>query len=221
MSLAFNFRKGVRVSLLAGGIALAIGAAPVQAAAITDPAGDFLPSYTGPHNGDLDVLSAQVTFTGSSFLFTSTLNGPIGTTPTGLYIWGINRGAGTVGFPTIAPGVTFDSIFSISPSGASSVRDLVNNVVTPITDITVSGSTVSGLVPLYALPSLGQLTPANYLVNVWPRSGAGGINVIADFAPDNSEFAVTNATPEPSTISMVGAVGLVGIGLVRRRRKTA
>jgi hypothetical protein len=197
---------------------LAAFSLPLSAALITDPAGDFLPSFSGPQNGDLDVLSAQVFFTGSSFVFTSTQNGLVGTTPTGLYVWGIDRGAGTAGFPTLAPGVTFDSLFIINPSGASTVRDNVNNVVTPITNITVSGATVTGTVPLSALPSLGLLAPTDYRVNLWPRSGAGGNNVISDFAPDNSVAAVTSATPEPGTISLVGTVGVLGLAMLRRKK---
>ncbi len=218
MGFSFSLNNCLRISLLGAGTFLTLGATQMQAALITDPAGDFLPSYTGPHNGDLDVLNAQVIFNGSSFLFTSTLNGTIGTTPTALYVWGIDRGAGTAGFPTIAPGVTFDSVFAINPSGASSVRDLVNNTVTPITDITVTGSTVTGLVPLSALPSLG-LSASSYMVDLWPRDGASGNGAISDFAPDNSDVPVTNATPEPGTMSLVGAVGVAGLGLARRLRK--
>lgn len=200
-------------------VLLAASSLPLSAALITDPANDFLPSYTGPQNGDLDVLSAQVFYTGSTFVFTSTQNALVGTTPTGLYVWGIDRGAGTAGFPTIAPGVTFDSLFIINPTGASTVRDNVNNVVTPISNITISGATVTGIIPASALPSLGLLDPGSYKVNLWPRSGAAGNGAIADFAPDNSVAAVTNATPEPGTMSLVGAVGLLGAGLLRRRKK--
>lgn len=217
MSHTSDFCGNLRTTVLAFGALLALGAVQLPAALITDPAGDFLASYTGPHNGDLDVLSAQVFFDGSSFTFTSTQNGIVGTTPTGLYVWGIDRGTGTVGFPTIAPGVTFDAIFLINPSGASSVRDLVSSTSTPITNITISGSTVTGVVPLSALSSRG-LAPSAYMVNLWPRSGAGGIEVISDFAPNNSDVAVTNATPEPGTLSLVGAVGLAGFAVLRRRR---
>ncbi len=36
-------------------------AQPAWAGAITDPAGDFIPTFTGVKNGDLDVLSAFAT----------------------------------------------------------------------------------------------------------------------------------------------------------------
>lgn len=41
--------------LLAGLIVAATGA---QAQRITDAVGDFLPTHTGPQNGDVDVVSA-------------------------------------------------------------------------------------------------------------------------------------------------------------------
>ena len=104
--MSFNFLvQGFRTPLLAILSLSLLSAVPSTAALISDPAGDFLPSYTGPQNGDLDVLSAQVFFNGSDFRFTSTLNGAIGATPNAIYVWGIDRGAGTPGFPTIAPGV--------------------------------------------------------------------------------------------------------------------
>lgn len=59
-----------------------------------DPAGDFLSSYVGPKGGDLDVAAAQVTFTGTDFLFSATMNAPIGTTPQAFYVFGVDRGAG-------------------------------------------------------------------------------------------------------------------------------
>ena len=43
----------------------------------TDPAGDFLASFTGPHNPDLDVIAFDATFDGSTFTFTDQANGPI------------------------------------------------------------------------------------------------------------------------------------------------
>jgi hypothetical protein len=80
-------------------VAMCILPALSPAALISDPAGDFLPTYVGPQNGDLDVLEAEVFFDGSSFLFTSTSNAAIGTTPGGVFVWGINRGAGLRLFP--------------------------------------------------------------------------------------------------------------------------
>jgi len=224
MHFTFISTKRLQASLL-GIASLFFSAAHAKAALITDPAGDFLPSYTGPHNGDLDVLSAQVLFNGSTFTFTSTVNGAIGTTPNATYIWGIDRGMGTASFPAIAPGVTFDSVFSINPSGQSSVTDLIDKMSTPITNISVNGSTVTGTVDLSALPSEG-LAPSNYLVNLWPKAGTSSdMNLISDFAPNNSDVpvtsTVTSATPEPAGLTLAGGILLVGLALIRRRRNAS
>src|SRR5262245_27928565 len=61
---------------------------------ITDPVGDFPATYGFPQVGDLDVVSAQVIFTGSEFLFSGTMNGVPGTTPEAFYVWGVDRGVG-------------------------------------------------------------------------------------------------------------------------------
>ena len=64
---------------------------PCSAAAVTDPPNDFLPSYTGPHNGDLDVVAANVTLAESNFDFTATFNDVIAITRGVAYVFGINR----------------------------------------------------------------------------------------------------------------------------------
>jgi hypothetical protein len=214
--MRFSFIRSKRFPVSVLGLSvLVLGAAQSKAALITDPMGDFIPSYTGPHNGDMDVLSAQVSFDGSTFTFTATMAGAIGTTTGGNYVWGINRGAGTAGFPTMAPGVLFDSVFLINPAGGSMVRDNVAGVSTPITDISFSGDTITGTIPLSLLPSEG-FAPSDYQVNLWPRSGAMGASVISDFAPDNSDAAVT--TPEPASLALLSGGALVGLALLRRRK---
>lgn len=154
---------------------------------IVDPAGDFLSGFTGPNNKDLDVLQGEVSFDGSNFLFTSTQAGAIGTTPGALYVWGVNRGAGAARFGTLAPGVVFDFVVTIKPSGTSSVRDLITNTATdlPAANITFSGASIQATVPAALLPSQG-LAPTAYTVNLWPRTGIGSNAQISDFAPDNS-----------------------------------
>lgn len=186
---------------------------------IIDPPGDFLPSYTGPQNGDLDVLQAEVFFDGSSFLFTSTSNAAIGTTPGGVFVWGIDRGAGFATFPDVAPGVTFDSVVIIVPGGNSFAQALDTMAITPISaaDVSISGAFVSARVPVSALPSLGA-APEAYTVNLWPRSELLLIDpVIADFAPDNSNAAVS-LIPEPGT-SMLLAGALAALALRSRSHR--
>ncbi|GAA0752057.1 hypothetical protein CA233_22130 [Sphingomonas sp. ABOLD] len=58
--------------------------APALAQATSDPTGDFIPSFTGPKNGDLDLTRIEATFDGAKFRLDATTAAAIGTTPTGL-----------------------------------------------------------------------------------------------------------------------------------------
>jgi hypothetical protein len=199
--------------------ALLLGAAfagtpgAARATLITDAVNDFIPSFLGPKNSDLDVVKAEVTFDGTTFVLHAVLNGPAGTTPGGFYVWGFNRGAGTQGFPTIAPGVVFDQVVVLRTDGTSAVAG------TPI-PVTISGNEIFGRVPANLLPSTG-FAPFDYKWNLWPRSPTipGNANGnIADFAPDNSDAAVT-AVPAPPSFVLLAQGGLVlaaAIGLRRR-----
>lgn len=217
-------RATLRAAALAFGLSLAwLGG--VAAAPISDPLGDFLPTYTaGPKGGDLDVLAADAVYTGTSFILSGTEAGPIGTTPGALFVWGIDRGRGTARFGALAPGVTFDSVVSINPAGTTRVTDLISGLGTdlPSSAVTVSGSSLSIIVPAGLLPAFpGLLRPDGYLVNLWPRLGAGNNNQIADFAPDNSDFQV-RAVPEPTSVALLlsGLVGLTAVrGWHRRHRQ--
>jgi hypothetical protein len=192
-------------------------ALPAFSEIIVDPAGDFLAGYTGPHNGDLDVLGAEVFYDGTHLTFTSTSAADIGTTPDGVFVWGVNRGAGFATFPVIAPGVTFDAVVILVPNGTSFVLDLATNEQTDLaaSDVLFSGAFLSGRVLASLLPSLG--VPAHeYTANLWPRSELLLVDeVISDFAPDNSNAAVT-VIPEPGTFALLAA-GAGILGLCRRR----
>jgi hypothetical protein len=148
----------------------------------------------------------------------STSNALIGTTPAGVFVWGINRGAGFASFPAVAPGVTFDSVvISIVPGGASFALALDTSAMTPIpaSAVHVAGAFLSADVPLCALPSLGA-APQDYTVNLWPRSELLLIDpVIADFAPDNSNARVTSV-PEPAAV-LLTIFGLMAAALRRKR----
>ena len=200
-------------------LALLLGSAATQAfaGAVTDVPNDFLPSFIGPHNGDLDVLSAQVTFDGVNFTFTSTENGPIGTTPGGLFVWGVDRGLHNQFFGAFRPGVLFDIAVVLRADGSGTVLDFAPNPQAPVDlapgSVLINGNTITGIVPVSLLPTKG-LAPGDYLVNVWPRTGLASNDQIADFAPEDSTFAVNS--PEPG--SVIGLVsGLVALGWSRRR----
>lgn len=186
---------------------------------ITDAANDFLPSFNGPHNGDLDVLSAEVFFDGTNFTFRSAENGAIGTTEGSLFVWGVDRALHNQFFGAFRPGVLFDIVIVLRPDLTGTVIDFAPNPVAPVDlapgSVTVSGNTIQGVVPASLLASKGLL-PADYQVNLWPRTGLNPADntQIPDFAPDNSVVAVT--TPEPASMLLLGG-GLIAFGLSRRR----
>ena len=216
-------------SALVGAAALAISAfaATAHAATETDPVGDFLATYTGPHNGDLDVTSVGALDDGTNVTLTATFNGTIGTTAGEAYVLGVNRGAGlpllTFGTPSVGAGVNFDAVAVFQPVGGSFVAGLLPSMTAPIalSNVTFSGSKLIAVIPLADLPSNG-FAPAQYLYNLWPRDGLNTADngQIADFAPDASSFRAS--VPEPATWAlMIGGFGLAGAALRRRRSAAA
>lgn len=195
----------VRRTLACALLACAAMTSPAHAQSTSDPVGDFLATYTGPHNGDLDVTSIQATFDGAIFRLDATTAAPIGTTATGIYVWGFDRGKGTAAFAQIgATNVLFDSVIIVNPgAGTVTVRDIVNNVTTvlPASAIRVSGNSISVDIPANLLTPEG-LEQAEFLVNLWPRNVAGGDETISDFAPDNSDVPLILAFPTPDSASV-------------------
>jgi PEP-CTERM motif len=201
--------------------ALGVTSAPLFAEPIIDAPNDFLSTFTtGPKNGDLDVLSAEVFFDGTNFTFTSTENGPIGTTDGSLFVWGVDRGLHNRFFGDFRPGVLFDIVIVLRPDLTGLVIDFAPNPAAPVDlapgSVTKNGNTIQAVVPAYLLPSKGLL-PADYRANFWPRVGLDAANnaQISDFAPENSDAAVT-LTPEPSTLLFLGG-GLIVVARLRRR----
>lgn len=187
---------------------------------ITDPAGDFLSTFAGSaSSADLDVLSATVLYDAAQDLYklTSTQNGPVGTTATGFYVWGVNRGAGVASFAANGiDGVRFDRVVILRPNGTGSVGGVGD---LPAGSVTVSGNTITGVISGALLSSTG-FGKLDYTWNLWPRDGAfSGFAAISDFAPDNASFTTTpGLVPEPQTY----ALWLAGLGamiVMARRRK--
>lgn len=175
-----------------------IASSGARAQAVIDKAGDFIPSYTGPKSADLDVIAAKASYDGTIFRLDATTAGPIGQTAGGVYVWGFNRGAGTARFGAIAPNVTFDSVIIIDPKGTVTVRDLVTGAATvlPTGSVIVSGNAISVSVPAHLLGPQGLKT-AQFLANLWPRSGLVGNETISDFAPDNTDTRLVLDFPLP------------------------
>lgn len=202
----------VAKNLLIGVAAFSLAAAAhAQSHTVTDPAGDFLASYAGPHQADLDVTSLSVSYDPGTmnFLIQSTFAGPIDPSSPGFYVIGVNTGTGTGPFGSIgAPDVKFNQVILAQKNGTATLG------ANPLSE-TIGGDALSLVVPLWMLPSTG-FVPGRYGFNIWPRSGTvGGLATISDFAPNNSTAA---AVPEPAAWSlMLGGFGLIG-GALRRRR---
>jgi len=200
----------MRNVLLAAGAVLALAAGPAHATVVTDPTGDFLPTFIGPNDADLDVTSFAVGFddVAMAFNFSATLAGNIDPSRAGLYVIGANTGTGTIRpFANIgAPNVIFNQAIVVQKTGAAFVGP------NPLT-ATISGNSFSLVVPLSMLPSTG-FAPERYGFNLWPRVALGNNNQISDFAPDNANIA---AIPEPATWAVM-ILGFVAVGAALRRR---
>ncbi|MDX2180517.1 MAG: PEP-CTERM sorting domain-containing protein [Bryobacteraceae bacterium] len=200
-----------------------LAVAPSFAASISDAAGDFLPTYTGPQNGDLDVLESDVRYDGVNFVFDFTVNAPLGTTPGAVYVWGINRGSATGQFfPGVIDDVAFDWALAVSPGAFAITADLTSPAPpAPLPDgsVAIIGSRMIVSVAASLLPSTG-FAPSDYLVSFWPRSTLteiSNVSEISDFAPQTG-MAPVSSVPEPGTAALVLAAAGLGWWRMRRER---
>lgn len=203
----------MRKLLLCAGAVFALAAGSASARTITDPTGDFLPSFVGDKDPDLDVTSLSVSFdpVASAFLIGATFAGDVNASRPGLYVLGIDTGTGPAHpFGGIGePNVVFNQVALIQKSGAAT---LGAHSLTA----TVAGDSLMLLIPLSFLPSTG-FTPQNYGFNLWPRNGLNPADntQISDFAPQNAMFS---AAPEPAAWALMLA-GFGGLGGALRRRR--
>jgi hypothetical protein len=223
--------RELRSALIAAGtLALALPGSGAQAA-VVDPVGDFLPSFVGPQNGDLDVTLVDARITGPGEVrLTGTHAGAIGTTPGAAYVWGIDRGQGTAVFTTLDPpvgaGVTFDAVAVLVPGGSSFVLDLLGGgpVFLDPGAVSVSGTSISVTLTEALLPSAG-FAFAGYGYNLWPRFAPGDVDPldntqISDFAPDASTFKAVVPLPAVLGLQLAG-LAVLGVVAQRRRRVSA
>ena len=205
-------------ALLVAALAVPAGTA---FAGINNPNNDFLPSYTGSHNGDLDVVSAFVNYNPGTdtFFFSGTMDAAIGTTASAFYVWCVDRGTGTARFGPLAPGVLFYSVVVLRLDGTATVNRFDGSDNLPAGTATFAGNTIQGSISGALLASTGFDKTA-YTWNLWARDGSqAGNAAISDSDPDNSNAGVT-AVPEPSTVAFL-ALGLGALGRVARRRSAA
>jgi hypothetical protein len=211
-----------RLSLLGLVMCAALITSASPAGAATDPAGDFLSTYTGAHDGDMDILNASVAFDGVNFRLAATLNGPVGETPNSLYTWAINRGGGTdrlaARTPPLGTSILFDAVAVLFPD-ASALEVVIPPagppVGTPLTGaVVIDGDTITGLIPLALLPSNG-FDPRDYTFTLFTRqrvtAGVDGFNSeIGDLAAPQHA-----SVPEPATWAMM-LIGFGGLGAAVR-----
>jgi hypothetical protein len=199
-----------------GAAALLCTAAPSQAATVLDPAGDFLPSFAGPNDADLDVLSFSVDYDPVNMVFNlgAMLAGPINAARSGLYVIGVDTGSGAIApFASIGqPNVVFNQAIVIRKDGTGNV----GATAIDSSSIIIAGNILAARLPASLFPSTG-FTPERYGFNLWPRTGLGDLSQISDFAPDNANLAAAGV-PEPAIWSLLilgfGAIA----GMMRRRR---
>ena len=209
----------------------ALAAATSASATVVDPADDLLASYTGPVSGDVDILSGDVAFDGTSFLLSATLASDIDAVPGQLYAWGIDRGAGTPRIdllrdPDIAPDIAFDAVLVMLPNGVLMVVTIpvagAPTFTTLIGGTVVDGDTLSANIPLSLLSSTG-FAPEDYTFGFWSRIRVdptvdGTNNEIADFLLGSGSINA-RVVPEPATwLTMLLGFGVVG-SVMRRGRK--
>jgi PEP-CTERM motif len=197
-------------------LALTVGTGTAQAVTVSDPVGDFLPSFVGPNDADLDVTSFSVTFNSVTNVFTlgAVFAGVIDPTKAGRYVFGVNTGTG-VNAPFAAIGqplVTFNQAVVINKDGTGNV----GATALPISDIVVIGNQLTAKVALALLPSTG-FTAVQYGWNLWPRNAVAGNTGISDFSPNNALLAI-NPVPEPGTWLMA-ILGFGAAGIAMRRRQ--
>lgn len=214
-------------AIAATAMLLSLTTSSAYAVQIADPVGDFLPTFAGDKGADLDVVLADGTINPNKvFTFTAKMNGKIGRSSGGLYVWGFDRGQGAPLFANDGiEQVFFDSVLVATSTGEGTINYLSEggSAILPSGSVKISGSDISVKVQGSLLPSLGK-AQEDYTWNLWPRDGKVqplAFDGISDFAPDNSNAGLTSTpVPEPSSILGTLAFGaLGGVLMLKKQRK--
>jgi hypothetical protein len=184
--------------------------AHAQAMPFLDASDDFLSSYTGAKDADLDVVQADVVIDpeARTITFSGAMRGNIDTRSNKLYVFGVDRGAGAAGGdlifhgplggqPRIGEGVRWDAAVALTASGQALFFDVLaanpGLVPLPGVPVSISGHQITATVPLALFASQG-FKLREYTFNLWPRSeGSLANTVVPDFAPDQGNARVTIA----------------------------
>jgi hypothetical protein len=191
--------------LLALATAAGFATSNTNASPFIDAPGDFLSSYAGPRDADLDVRFADVVIDAKAgtVTFSGTLAGAIDKASGKFYVFGIDRGRGDVGRdlvfqgplggePQIGGGVRWDAAVGLTAGGQAVFFDALNPGIVPLPNVAVriAGNEISATLPLSLFPSQG-FKLKDYTFNLWPRSEVSLANTtVADFAPDNGDARV-------------------------------
>jgi hypothetical protein len=200
--------RAPRLGLLTAALCLAGYAGHASALPFIDASDDFLPSYAGPKDADLDVLQTDVVIdpAAGTVALSAGMKGAIDTRSTKLYVFGIDRGAGAAGGdlvfhgpvggePSIGNGVLWDSAIVLTATGQAFFFDALHPGLVPLPDVKVAiaGNQIAATVPLALFPSQG-FRLKEYSYNVWPRSELSLLNtVVSDFAPDAGHTPLSRA----------------------------
>lgn len=199
--------------------ALLLAAAPgtmARATTVLDATNDFLGSYAGAHDADLDVTSFTVVYdpVAQRFDYSATLAGNINVAVGGRYVIGVYTGNNTApnNFAAIGAGnVLFNQAFSVFKTGVVTLG-AVN-----LSPATISANSFSGSVFLSQLGNQG-FTPLQYGWNLWPRDAVSAGNAaISDFAPNNAVIQASAIPELPIWAMMIGGFGVLGVARRRSR----
>jgi hypothetical protein len=224
---------------------MAMGMAGTASAALTAcPATNPLPYKITPSSVITDgnsVVDSSFTCGGLSFSNFSEVDAGGSSTPTpwtgyfNLVTAGAGGGVVNLGFnPNLTPTTTATSdlwfFFTVSGAGLDQVDLSVNGVGASVSETICSAAfTANGTCTGTVLTSLGNTGATNKLsgtfgpvstIYIFKDIKVGGVGTDPGHLTSiGQSFHATTTVPEPATLSMMG-LGLLGLGLIGRRRKS-